>query len=138
MHSAPRLPSECELVPLKMKRKLSFKGHYLYDYVSPERLTIALHTCTLVEHFKQHLVGAMISISIQTSTGLPQDNPRSFLTENVTTLTIKTHARIKTQHDVADLQPPCMYVPVQYTRRYDSACNRHLDPVPDPCMRHAT
>ena len=31
----PRLPSECELVPLKLKRKLSYKGHYLYDYVSP-------------------------------------------------------------------------------------------------------
>ena len=38
----PRLPSECELVPLKLKRKLSYKGHYLYDYVSPEKLTKAL------------------------------------------------------------------------------------------------
>ncbi len=32
----PRLPSECELVPLKLKRKLS------YNYVSPERLSSAL------------------------------------------------------------------------------------------------
>ncbi len=38
----PRLLSECELVPLKLKRKLSYKGHYLYDYVSPERLGNAL------------------------------------------------------------------------------------------------
>ncbi len=38
----PRLPSECELVPLKLKRKLSYKGHYLYDYVSPEKLSNAL------------------------------------------------------------------------------------------------
>ena len=38
----PRLPSECELVPLKLKRKLSYKGHYLYNYVSPERLSSAL------------------------------------------------------------------------------------------------
>ncbi|XP_064402301.1 uncharacterized protein LOC135348074 [Halichondria panicea] len=38
----PRLPSECQLVPLKLKRKLSYKGHYLYDYVSPERLSNAL------------------------------------------------------------------------------------------------
>ena len=38
----PRLPSECELVPLKLKRKLSYKGHYLYDFVSPEKLTNAL------------------------------------------------------------------------------------------------
>ena len=28
----PRLPSETELVPLKLKRKLSYKGHYMYDY----------------------------------------------------------------------------------------------------------
>ena len=38
----PRLPSESELVPLKMKRKLSYKGYYLYDYVCPERLNSAL------------------------------------------------------------------------------------------------
>ena len=37
-----RLPSECELVPLKLKRKLSYRGYYLYNYVSPERLTKAL------------------------------------------------------------------------------------------------
>ena len=38
----PRLPSECELVPLKLKRKLLYKGHYLYDYVSPQKLINAL------------------------------------------------------------------------------------------------
>ena len=38
----PRLHSECELVPLKLKRKLSYKGHYLYDYVSPQKLINAL------------------------------------------------------------------------------------------------
>ena len=38
----PRWPSECELVPLKLKRKLSYKGHYMYDYVSPEKLANAL------------------------------------------------------------------------------------------------
>ena len=38
----PRLSSECELVPLKLKRKLSYKGHYMYDYVSPEKLANAL------------------------------------------------------------------------------------------------
>ena len=38
----PRLPSECELVPLKLKRKLSYRGPYMYDYVSPQKLTNAL------------------------------------------------------------------------------------------------
>lgn len=27
---------------MKLKRKLSYKGHYLYEYVSPEKLTKAL------------------------------------------------------------------------------------------------
>ncbi len=31
----PRLPSQSELVALKLKRKLSYKGHYMYDYVTP-------------------------------------------------------------------------------------------------------
>ena len=38
----PRLLSESELVPLKLKRKLSYKGYYLYDNVCPERLNNAL------------------------------------------------------------------------------------------------
>ena len=38
----PRLPSQSELIPLKLKRKLSYKDHYLYDYVTPERLLNAL------------------------------------------------------------------------------------------------
>ena len=38
----PRLPSQTELIPLKFKRKLVYKGHYMYDYISPEKLMIAL------------------------------------------------------------------------------------------------
>ena len=38
----PRLPTETELLALKLKRKLNYKGHYMYDYVSPEKLTNAL------------------------------------------------------------------------------------------------
>ena len=29
----PRLPLQTELVPLKLKRKLTYKGHYMYDYI---------------------------------------------------------------------------------------------------------
>ena len=32
----PRLPSQTELVPLKLKRKLAYGGHYMYDYVIPQ------------------------------------------------------------------------------------------------------
>ena len=32
----PHLPSETELVPLKLKRKLAYTGHYMYDYISPD------------------------------------------------------------------------------------------------------
>ena len=38
----PRLPSQSELVPLKLKRKLAYKGHYMYDYVTPQKLLQAL------------------------------------------------------------------------------------------------
>ena len=38
----PRLPTETELIALKLKRKLKYNGHYMYDYVSPEKLNNAL------------------------------------------------------------------------------------------------
>ena len=38
----PRLPSQTELVPLKFKRKLCFKGHYMYDNVCPDKIIKAL------------------------------------------------------------------------------------------------
>ena len=34
----PRLPSQTELIPLKQKRKLAYKGHYMYDYVTPQKV----------------------------------------------------------------------------------------------------
>ena len=37
----PRLPTESELIAFKLKRKLKYRGHYMYDYVSPEKLTSA-------------------------------------------------------------------------------------------------
>ena len=39
----PHLPSQAELIPIKFKRKLHFKGHYLYDYVYPQNITRALN-----------------------------------------------------------------------------------------------
>lgn len=38
----PRLPSQSELIHLKFKRKLAYKGHYMYDYVTPEKILNAL------------------------------------------------------------------------------------------------
>ena len=38
----PRLPSQSELVPLKLKRKVAYKGHYMYDYIRPQKLLDAL------------------------------------------------------------------------------------------------
>ena len=38
----PRLPSESELIPLKLKQKLSYKGHYMYDYINPTKVLNAL------------------------------------------------------------------------------------------------
>ena len=38
----PRLPSQCELVPMKLKCKVAYKGHYMYDYIRPQKLLDAL------------------------------------------------------------------------------------------------
>ena len=38
----PRLPSQTELIPLKLKRKLQYKGHYMYNYVRPDKVMNAL------------------------------------------------------------------------------------------------
>ena len=41
----PRLPSQSDVpepVPLKLKRKLAYKGHYMYDYITPQKLLDAL------------------------------------------------------------------------------------------------
>ena len=38
----PRLPSETELIPFKLKRKMAYRGHYMYDYISPEKVLTAL------------------------------------------------------------------------------------------------
>ena len=34
----PHLPSQSELVPLKLKRKVAHRGHYMYEYVTPQKL----------------------------------------------------------------------------------------------------
>ena len=38
----PRLPDQSQLIPLKFKRKLSYKGHYIYDFITPEKILEAL------------------------------------------------------------------------------------------------
>ena len=38
----PCLPSQSELIALKFKRKLSYKSHYMYDYVTPQNILDAL------------------------------------------------------------------------------------------------
>ena len=38
----PRLPSQSELVPLKLKRKVAYQGHYMYDFVRPQKVLDAL------------------------------------------------------------------------------------------------
>ena len=38
----PRLPSQTELIPLKLKRKLVYRKHYMYDFISPEKVLNAL------------------------------------------------------------------------------------------------
>ena len=41
MSLLPRMPNEA-MIPLKLKRKLRYEGHYLYDYVRPDKVMTAL------------------------------------------------------------------------------------------------
>ena len=38
----PRLPHEAELLPMKLKRKLCYKSHYMYDSIHPQKMIAAL------------------------------------------------------------------------------------------------
>ena len=38
----PRLPSEAQVVPMKLKRKLCYKGHYMFQCVRPAKVLAAL------------------------------------------------------------------------------------------------
>ena len=38
----PRLPNEAQLIPVRLKRKQCYKSHYMYDFVTPEKVLEAL------------------------------------------------------------------------------------------------
>ena len=38
----PRLPSQMQMVPMKLKRKLCYKGYYMFQYVRPAKVLAAL------------------------------------------------------------------------------------------------
>ncbi|XP_035700338.1 uncharacterized protein LOC118432825 [Branchiostoma floridae] len=38
----PRLPATAEVVPLKLKRRLCYQGHYMYEYIRPKKVVDAL------------------------------------------------------------------------------------------------
>ena len=48
----PHLPSQSELIALKFKRKLSYKSHYLYDYVMPQNILDALRYLKTNPYYK--------------------------------------------------------------------------------------
>jgi len=39
----PRLPDDAQIVAMKLKRKLVYNGHYMYEYVRPKLDLAALH-----------------------------------------------------------------------------------------------
>ncbi|XP_066268348.1 uncharacterized protein [Branchiostoma lanceolatum] len=38
----PRLPGNAQVLPMKLKRKLIYTGHYMYDFIRPKQVTEAL------------------------------------------------------------------------------------------------
>ena len=55
----PRLPSQSVLVALKLKLKLSYKGHSMYDYVTPEKVDADVDAY-VVEVNEEWLVNAQV------------------------------------------------------------------------------
>ena len=49
----PRLTSQTEMVPLKLKRKVAYRGHYMYDFVTPQKPLDALRFLTFVQTIRQ-------------------------------------------------------------------------------------
>ena len=49
----PRLPNECEIIPMKLKRRLCYKSHYMYDSVHPQNIIDALKW--LIQNNKHYL-----------------------------------------------------------------------------------
>ena len=38
----PRVPTNCHIIPLKFKRKLIYKGHYMHQFIRPQKVMSAL------------------------------------------------------------------------------------------------
>ena len=49
----PRLPNECEIIPMELKRRLCYKSHYMYDSVHPQNIIDALKW--LIQNNKHYL-----------------------------------------------------------------------------------
>ena len=49
----PRLPSQTQITPMKLKRRLHYKGYYMYDYVRPEKVLRALTWLQASNHLYQ-------------------------------------------------------------------------------------
>ena len=87
----PRLPSETELVPFKLKRKLSYKGHYMYDYVRPDKVISALQWLkannTLYKDIKinEGWVNDSLTADSELFTGLTEPTEESMHTDNTCT-----------------------------------------------------
>ena len=49
----PRLPSQTQIIPMKLKRRLCYKGYYMYDYVRSEKVLGALMWLRANNHLYQ-------------------------------------------------------------------------------------
>ena len=72
----PRLPSETGIIPVKLKRRLIYKGHILYQNIRPQKIMEALHW--LVEN-NQYYADINITNCIE---DLPEDNTVASLIES--------------------------------------------------------
>ena len=53
----PRLPSEARVIGLKLKRKLQYRGHYMYKYIDPLPWSLICTRTLIHKKYYQHFCG---------------------------------------------------------------------------------
>ena len=47
----PRLPSQTQILSMKLKRKLCYRRYYMYDYIRPEKVMAALQWLEMTKNY---------------------------------------------------------------------------------------
>ena len=134
----PRLPEDAQIVALKLKRKLIYKGHYMYDHVRPHKVMAALQWLKLNNPKYKDII-----VNDDWDTVWTEEDAelwQALTDEAVITTTendITTHAEIEVQSNCSNRQQPRSGNEEMNTLAGDKGF-KVVDVVPDgSCFYHA-